>query len=253
MYTIYKITNTANKKVYIGQTRQVVEKRITYHFNYLQKGRHTNEYLQRSYNKYGKEAFVWEVIERNILTAKQATEKEQFYIDKHNSLLEQFGYNMKNAGACGKLLDSVKKKISDTLNKNGLKNKKIVQYIIQTGEIVAEWKSSKDCENNTGIRSANIIQHMNGNIKYTHVEGYGFMRYDCYITNGIKADPTFKKRKTRLIPIKAINLSTGEEVVFASASEAVKYFNLKKHETIHRILRGVRNKWKDYTFKYIEN
>lgn len=49
MYTIYKITNILNNKVYIGQTMQFIEKRITYHFSYLKRNQHSNQYLQKSY------------------------------------------------------------------------------------------------------------------------------------------------------------------------------------------------------------
>lgn len=250
MYTIYKITNIVNNKVYIGQTRQKIEKRIAYHFNYLKRNSHTNSYLQRSYNKYGMDAFKWEVLESEIVSMEKAVEREQYYIDEERSLYESNGYNLKNAGSKGKQLEVTKNKIKKSIIKNGKKDKKIVQYNIVTGEIIAEWKSSKYCQEITGIRSANIIQHMNNNPKYTHVGGYGFMRYDNYLKNGIKPNTSYNKRSNSIVSIVCINLSTGEEIKFPSIAEASRHFNIRKSETIHRILRGLRNKWKEYTFKY---
>jgi group I intron endonuclease len=251
MYTIYKITNILNNKVYIGQTMQFIEKRITYHFSYLKRNQHSNQYLQKSYNKYGKDSFIWEVLEKEITSSEDAMIREQFYIDKEKSLLEEFGFNLKNAGSKGKQLDSTKKKISDTLNKNGKKNKKILQYEIKTGKIITEWDSSIKCEKSTGIRAANIIQHMNGNPSYNHVAGYGFIRYEEYLEKGITAKPEFVSREIKLKSIKSICIYTGEIKKFKSISEAVFLYKPKKYENIHRVLRGDRNSWNGYKFEYI--
>ena len=71
---IYKITNTANNKVYIGQTVQANPKMRWYaHLAYARRGK--KSYLYDSIRKYGKEAFVWEIIDRaesvNELNAKE--------------------------------------------------------------------------------------------------------------------------------------------------------------------------------------
>lgn len=75
---IYKIVNTINNKIYIGQTVNFI-KRKSEHFVKLSKSIHVNSYLQNTYNKYGVDAFIFKIIEEceiNILT-----EREQFYID----------------------------------------------------------------------------------------------------------------------------------------------------------------------------
>lgn len=252
MYTIYKITNILNNKVYIGQTMHPIERRITYHFNYLKRNQHSNDYLQKSYNKYGRESFIWEVLEKGITSSEDAMIREQFYIDKEKSLLQEFGFDFKNAGSRGKQLDSTKKKISESLNKNGKKNKKIIQYEIKTGKIISEWESSIKCEKSTGIRAANIIQHMNGNPSYNHVAGYGFIRYEEYLEKGITPKPEFADREIRLKPIKSICIHTGETKEFKSISEAVLLYKPKKYENIHRVLRGIRNNWNGYKFEYIK-
>lgn len=75
---IYKITNLVNNKIYIGQTVNFI-KRKSEHFVKLHKNIHVNAHLQNSYNKYGLDSFVFEIIERCDL--KILTEREQFYID----------------------------------------------------------------------------------------------------------------------------------------------------------------------------
>jgi group I intron endonuclease len=58
---IYSICNTINGKIYIGSSSDL-QKRKYDHFNKLKAGKHTSKYLQRSYDKYGKEYFLFNVI-----------------------------------------------------------------------------------------------------------------------------------------------------------------------------------------------
>lgn len=76
---IYKIINIKNGKFYIGSAVNF-EKRKRNHFNLLKRNVHDNIHLQRAYNKYGSEYFIFEIIEcvedKNILI-----EREQYWID----------------------------------------------------------------------------------------------------------------------------------------------------------------------------
>ena len=51
MYSIYKIKNNINDKVYIGSTKDF-EKRKSRHLNELKNNKHHSIYFQRFYNKY---------------------------------------------------------------------------------------------------------------------------------------------------------------------------------------------------------
>ena len=59
---IYSITNTINGMGYIGQSTQW-PRRWTSHKRNLRKNTHVNKHLQQDYNKYGKDAFVFAVLE----------------------------------------------------------------------------------------------------------------------------------------------------------------------------------------------
>lgn len=59
---IYRITNIITSQIYIGSAQNLA-KRETQHFSNLKFNRHTNRYFQNSYNKYGKENFVFEIIQ----------------------------------------------------------------------------------------------------------------------------------------------------------------------------------------------
>jgi group I intron endonuclease len=62
MAVIYQITNMVNNKYYIGSA-QSYERRVWQHKNELGKGTHKNPRIQASWNKYGAEAFVFEILE----------------------------------------------------------------------------------------------------------------------------------------------------------------------------------------------
>ena len=59
---IYRILNIINNCAYVGQTA-MVNQRIKTHKSALKNSKHSNPQLQEEYNKYGKEAFIFEVIE----------------------------------------------------------------------------------------------------------------------------------------------------------------------------------------------
>lgn len=84
---IYKITNTVNKKFYIGSTYNFA-KRKRDHFNALLNNTHSNAHFQASFNKHGEEAFIYEVLE-TVKDISHLTSVEQTYLD-------YYGRNFKN-------------------------------------------------------------------------------------------------------------------------------------------------------------
>ena len=88
---IYRIYNTENDKSYIGSSINI-KKRSYKHFWMLNNGSHYNDHLQKSYIKYGKDKFVFEIVD--ICSEYELIVKENFYIDKYKSNLSDFGYNL---------------------------------------------------------------------------------------------------------------------------------------------------------------
>ena len=76
---IYKIENTVNGKKYIGST-QNKKQRWGKHKRDLKAGRHSNDYLQRAWDKYGSDNFRFEVIEK-VPREDKLLEREQWYLD----------------------------------------------------------------------------------------------------------------------------------------------------------------------------
>lgn len=79
MQGIYQIENTINHKLYIGSSINC-HKRANRHFSELKNNKHKNKHLQNSYNKYGKEVFVFSILEE-VLDKINLINKEQYYIN----------------------------------------------------------------------------------------------------------------------------------------------------------------------------
>lgn len=88
---IYKIENIINGKIYVGSSVNL-ESREYKHFWMLARNGHDNEYLQHSYNKYGKDSFKFDIIEECDETL--LIEKENYYINIYKSNILEFGYNL---------------------------------------------------------------------------------------------------------------------------------------------------------------
>jgi len=100
---IYRIKNLETGMIYIGQTATSFDIRWGYHRWKLKAGRHTNAHLQNSYNKYGKDAFdfkVLEVIPQGDMTDQEFSdylnEREIRLIDELDTF--ENGYNMSEGG-----------------------------------------------------------------------------------------------------------------------------------------------------------
>lgn len=86
---IYKITNTLNDKVYIGQTIKTVQKRFTQHKNNSNKEYFSQIVLYKAFNKYGIENFICEEIEE--VPNDKLNEREKYWIEYYDSYFN--GYN----------------------------------------------------------------------------------------------------------------------------------------------------------------
>lgn len=94
---IYKITNTANNKVYIGRTVGTLRKRRNKHFYVLRNHVRPNSHFQHAFDKYGEEAFKFEEIEK-CSSIEMMREREIYWIAFYKSNDREFGYNQTEGG-----------------------------------------------------------------------------------------------------------------------------------------------------------
>lgn len=104
MGIIYKITNKANGKVYIGQTVQSMSARWKQHISVWS----PCKYLSRAIKKYGADVFTIEKIDAAD-TVEELNAKEMFWITHYDSTNQKKGYNILcGGGSFGSLAQETK-------------------------------------------------------------------------------------------------------------------------------------------------
>ena len=183
---IYKITNSQNNKVYIGQTIRPVEQRFQRHMN---DAMHNvlDTHFARAIRQYGPTNFSYSIID-SAQTQEELNQKEQYWIRYYNSVKE--GYNETDAiEKCGgntyqsktkEEMEVIKEKIRKT--KIGAKNpmaKKIKRTNIQTNKVDI-FDTIISCAKACGIKNGktSITNRLNGQIKSPYKNTWIFEYYD---------------------------------------------------------------------------
>lgn len=147
MIGIYKIENIITDKKYLGSSLNI-EKRILRHKNELTKNKHVNTHLQREFNKYGVNFFIFEIVE--ICNKEEVREIEQKYLDLifSDERYYKYYYNIGKLSSGGDNIsfnpnrDLIIQKI-----KNGLK----LRYSLETID-----EKSKRCDKLLGENNPNF-------------------------------------------------------------------------------------------------
>lgn len=111
MNFIYSILNKVNGKIYVGLTSQGRE-RFNKHKSLLNNGNHFNPHLQSAWDKYGADAFEFNVLE--YCSKDKLNENEDWWIEFFGSTNPDIGYNLRSGGGANfTVLESTRKKLSD--------------------------------------------------------------------------------------------------------------------------------------------
>lgn len=169
---IYRIKNSINSKIYIGSTKNI-EARWAKHKALLRHNKHQNAHLQNAWNKYGENAFIFEVIEECKI--EDLINREQFFIDSLNPEYNQ-------TAIAGKVEMTPERR--DRLSKSVLKaykegrlegtTKVIYQYDLR-GNYLRSFKSLKQAVELTKVDLSHLSEALNG--KKNVVGGYVWRFY----------------------------------------------------------------------------
>ena len=99
MIGIYSITNIINNKKYIGQSVDI-KSRFRNHKWELRHNRHFNDHLQKSFNKYGENCFIFDIVCE--CKEEELDELERYYISYYNCMNPDYGYNSESGGNLNK-------------------------------------------------------------------------------------------------------------------------------------------------------
>ena len=148
---IYKITNIINNKIYIGSAQNIKDRKRT-HFYTLRNGTHSNNHLQKSFDKYGEEYFIFEVIEI-VENSENLIDKENYYINLYNSNNPEFGYNIRKEASSNlgiKYSDESKERMSIKA-----KGRKYAKWALEQRSVLSKvfWSVPENREKMSGKNS----------------------------------------------------------------------------------------------------
>lgn len=206
MTGIYKITCNQNNKVYIGQSTSI-KRRWAQHKLELKKGIHSNRYLQRVYDKYGEESFVYEILE--LCSSDKLNEREKFYIKLFNSFEE--GFNLDHGGS------DISGELNPMYGKKGIESPRFIDYIYQldlNGNIVNTFESSNLAAKAVGGQTSHILGCLKGwkqcspswmsdRERFTHKKSYWIYKKDYELLKEYGYDFS-QKRNRKSITISQI-------------------------------------------------
>lgn len=152
---IYRIRNTVNGKVYIGSAKNFI-KRWKRHQTSLDKNKHCNIRLQRSYNIHGKTSFVYEIIELVEYEKNKIIERENYYIQLYDS--KNTGYNIAD-GSFGDVLTAHPDRT------------RIIEQMVESSKRRAELLTDDERQNELQNRINNSTGDKNGMFGKTHTTG----------------------------------------------------------------------------------
>lgn len=89
---IYSITNIVNGKKYIGQTDNYLA-RWKQHLLDLKARKHCNSALQKDFNRFGKDAFVFNILEARKNRMCLEEDRERYWMVFYRTYTEENGYN----------------------------------------------------------------------------------------------------------------------------------------------------------------
>ncbi len=156
MSCIYIIKNTVNTKVYIGKAVCFVTRQKE-HLRKLRLGKHVNKHIQSSYNKYGKDAFTFNILEE--CDNAVLDDREKYWIAFYDSTTDSKGYNLTYGGEGGIGTKETREKQSKAHDTN----KKRVYGFTFKGNIYKIWNSIKECSKELMVNPCDIRRTINQN------------------------------------------------------------------------------------------
>ncbi len=279
MACIYQIRNKINNKIYIGSTQKLNPyRRKGEHFSTLNNNKHRNTHLQKSWNKYGEENFVFEILEELIFSEDYNKNCQYEYImgrEMYYMNLLNADYNIMKETSGGKLGRIPTQKERDYLSK--LFSGRIVSEetkekirIARAKQIITEEHKRKISEAGKGIqrnlgRKQTSIQKEKNSAKVLEYNklGIGMHSIESKEKRTITLKKKFNTPELRKILQQSSRNRCRKEFLcykdnifvkeFSNQIECAEFLGFKKAWGISSVLNNTQKTHKGYTFKYKED
>lgn len=162
---VYKLTNLANNKVYIGVTSIGSGKRFKLHVYKTNNG--SNYPLHNAIREYGENNFKIDILEICEST-EQLRERERYFISLFNSQDQNIGYNTTAGGEYFEVTQEMRESLSKA--QKGRAHVEAYKGVLQydkDGNFLKEWSNMTQAAEETGTSRAAILRA----IKRTLVRG----------------------------------------------------------------------------------
>ena len=228
---VYKITNTINNKVYIGQTINSLEQRFNRHKQDALSGR-LDTHFARALRKHGVENFIAEVID-TADSQEELTQKEYYWIGYYRAYED--GYNESNSMfKCGGNTYAHKnqaemKEISSKIRKTKIGGKNPAAKKVKCKNAITHeelfFDSLAECQHFFKETNHNFItRRCLGKTKCLYKQQWAF----AYVEDNYR-EFTKEKGSTRAQPIRVYDLNTGKQHIFPSYTSAEKFYHTSPH------------------------
>jgi group I intron endonuclease len=243
MIGIYRIKNLRNNKCYYGSSKNI-EKRFKTHLSQLKKGNHHNIHLQRSWDKYGENYFVFEVVEECNETV--LLELEQKYLDSN----PEFNIGVKSSGGDNFTKNPNREDIVHRMGKSVRK-----RYELMSKDERIE-KHSKPMDKNPNWKGGTSFKYCECGVKISPINNSCINCRDKSGTN----NPFFGKQHTEQTKQKLSEIRKGtyngeqnipiiiDNIEYNSSGEASRILNIPM-VTIRWRVRSKNKKFDNYQYK----
>lgn len=124
---IYKFTNLINNKIYIGQTKNSLRKRVIAHLTQAKTNTKSKKHhLQFAIQKYGYDNFDISIVE--VCCYEQLNAREIFWISYYDSTNQSKGYNCTNGGDGCSIARQIKQSTRDKISEANKKKWSDAKY-----------------------------------------------------------------------------------------------------------------------------